>query len=474
MIAIQSIYTVTGLYLLWMAWCSLRDPQHPRRSGTSAFWGLLGLSMLLGQSHPFVVIAGITVFGTIALPVYSLVLAHANDHISADQILGASAKLILPWLLGALGAPAALVGFVVPIREAGVLLPQLAVAAYIRRMPLRKPVWIAGSLLSALALALIALAAATTRGAVAGWLILLLLTVFSLARGLCSVSAKDVLGKTVSKARRGNLMGLSAGMAGTLTLALGLYLQLAADGGDGSVTVLVALLAGGALLFVLSALVFRLTLEQPGATEGGGNALDTALQSIGLLRTDPLFRQFVLVRIALLSVALASPFYVLLLQEASGGVLAGLGLLVIASGLASSLSAPIWGRLSDRSARLVMAAASATAGVVGIVTWALAFTDPSLIGNPYLFALLFLVLNIAHAGVRLGRKVYLVDMATADTRAAMVAVSNTVIGVVMLAAGLVGVLGDLFGAAAVILVLGIGSLGAAVYALGLREVSEPA
>lgn len=66
---------------------------------------IAAISMLLGQSHPFVVIAGITVFGTIALPVYSLVLAHANDHISADQILGASAKLILLYGLGAMAGP---------------------------------------------------------------------------------------------------------------------------------------------------------------------------------------------------------------------------------------------------------------------------------------------------------------------------------------------------------------------------------
>ena len=38
-------------------------------------------------------------------------------------------------LLGALGAPAVFVGFLVPIREAGVLLPQLLIAAYIRRLP---------------------------------------------------------------------------------------------------------------------------------------------------------------------------------------------------------------------------------------------------------------------------------------------------------------------------------------------------
>src|SRR5210317_2573423 len=50
----------------------------------------------------------------------------------ADEI--ASAKLIIPWLFGMLGVPAIFTGFLVPIRESGVLLPQLVVAAFIRRM----------------------------------------------------------------------------------------------------------------------------------------------------------------------------------------------------------------------------------------------------------------------------------------------------------------------------------------------------
>ena len=53
----------------------------------------------------------------------------------ADEL--SSARLILPWLPGSLAAPAAFVGFLVPIREACVLLPQSAVAAYIRRLPRR-------------------------------------------------------------------------------------------------------------------------------------------------------------------------------------------------------------------------------------------------------------------------------------------------------------------------------------------------
>jgi hypothetical protein len=256
----------------------------------------------------------------------------------ADEL--ASAKLVLPWLIGWLGAPALIVGLLVPIREAGVLIPQLAVAAYIRRLPVRKWVWIIGSLASAAALGLMALTAATLTGAAAGWVIVGFLILFSLMRGLCSVSAKDVLGKTVSKARRGNLMGLAAGIAGVLTLALGLSLQLI-DNDDTNALLFVLLLGGAALLFALASGVFVLIREQPGATEGGGNALAAALESIGLLRTDADFRHFVLVRTSLLSVALAPPFYVLLAQQSSGSDLGSLGLLIIASGLANSLSAPL-------------------------------------------------------------------------------------------------------------------------------------
>lgn len=383
----------------------------------------------------------------------------------------ASAKLVLPWMIGWLGAPALIVGLLVPIREAGVLLPQLAVAAYIRRLALRKWVWIIGSLASAAALALMALAAANLTGAVAGWVIVGLLLVFSLARGLCSVSAKDVLGKTVSKARRGNLMGLSAGLAGALTLALGIYLKLLGNGATDDI-LFVLLLGGAALLFALAAVVFVLIREHPGATSGGGNALAAATESIGLLCTDPLFRHFVLVRTALLGVALAPPFYVLLAQQESGSDLGSLGLLIIASGLANSVSAPIWGRFSDISARLVMVTSAMLAGLLGILTWAWVQLDVSA-PSGLSFAALFLLLGIAHAGVRIGRKVYLVDMASSDTRASMVAVSNTVIGIAMLAGGLIGLLGDLYGIAFVILVLGIASLAAGLTALRLREVSEP-
>lgn len=111
------------------------------------------------------------------------------------------------------------------------------------------------------------------------------------------------------------------------------------------------------------------------------------------------------------------------------------------------------------------------AGLLGVTVWTLAFSQSSLLDHDLAHAAVFLLITVAHGGVRLGRKVYLVDMATQRDRAAMVAVSNTVIGVAMLAGGSVGILADLLGPEDVILSLGVMSLAAAVYGLRLKDVS---
>ena len=387
----------------------------------------------------------------------------------ADEI--ASARLVIPWLFGALGVPATYTGFLVPIREAGVLLPQLLVAAAVRHMPVRKYVWLAGAVLSGFSMFGMAWAALELDGGSAGLVVLAMLVVFSLARGICSVSAKDVLGKTISKSRRGRLMGWSASLSGIAVLLLGVWLtasQTQASGGS----VFAALLTAGGVLWLLSTAAFAAIQEQPGATEGGGNALTVALGQLGLLRSDCEFRRFVAIRILLLSVALAPPFYVLVAQQATGSGLAGLGMLIVAGGLASSISSPFWGYLGDRSSRGVMALAAAGAGLLAVLTFAALALEWRPLTGEIGFAAIFLLLNVMHGGVRLGRKVYLVDMANADNRAAYVAVSNTVIGVAMLLGGLVGFIGDWLGAAAVLLLLGLLSLLAAAAALRLPEVSE--
>ena len=49
----------------------------------------------------------VTAFGVVSLPIYSLVIAHANDHLQKDQVLGASARLVMLYGVGSLIGPIA-------------------------------------------------------------------------------------------------------------------------------------------------------------------------------------------------------------------------------------------------------------------------------------------------------------------------------------------------------------------------------
>lgn len=396
---------------------------------------------------------------------FAYLLANSASKV-ADEL--SSARLILPWLLSAVGAPMALVGFLVPIREAGVLLPQLMVAAVVRRMARRKAVWLIGALLSAMSLLLMAAVALWAEGALAGSLLIVCLIIYSLARGLCSVSAKDVLGKTVSKTRRGTLMGYASGISGLSVLGFGVFLVMAQTPNDDPKMLSLFLLAA-ALLWLVGLFSFSAIEEAPGATEGGGNAFSVAISQMAIINNDRHFRQFLWARAWLLSIALLPPFYVVLVQQ-SGGSLLGLGGMIIASGLAASISAPVWGRMSDRSSRWVMMLAAMVSATMGISLWL--FDSQFAIDESlaWLTVIAYFILMICHGGVRLGRKAYLVDMATTENRASYVAVSNTVIGVVMLAGGLIGALADIWNTVSVIGMLSVLALVAMFQLYRLPEV----
>ena len=380
-----------------------------------------------------------------------------------DEI--ANPKTLLTWVMSFVAAPVALVGLLVPIRESGSLIPQLVIAAWVRQLARRKWVWVIGSVVQGAAMVGIGAVAWTLEGAAAGWAIIGLLVVFSLARGLCSVAHKDVVGKTIPKTRRGRLGGWSAAAAGAVALLVGVFLATPGTGGDDAAFYGALIAAAGCAWFAAAA-AFATVQEDPGATEGGGNALAEALRRLALLRDDRDFARFVLVRALFLVSALSAPYYMVLATDIGGADALSLGLFIIANGLASTVSAPIWGRMADRSSKQVMLRAATLASVLGIVVFAWAVVSPDAWESAWIYAAAFLVLGVAHNGARLGRKTYIVDMAGGSKRVDYVAVSNSVIGVVLLASGLLGVLAALISPVGVILVFAL--LGLFGVALGRR------
>lgn len=381
----------------------------------------------------------------------------------------ASPKITLAWLMGAIGAPAFLVGLLVPIREAGSLLPQLVIAEFIRRLAVRKYVWVIGSLFQALAIACIGLSALLLPGNVAGWAIILLLVLFSFARGFSSISAKDVLGKTIPKAQRGQTTGWAASAAGLVTLALGSFLILGVGHG-GDVVLYAWLIIGAAGLWLVAALIFVGIKEYGGETSKSSGLIGDALQRLSLLRDDAVFRHFVITRSLLLCSALSAPYYVSIAQGALGSPAELLGIFIIASGLASMLSGPLWGRFADQSSRLVMVLAVAMAAVLGVTVFVLAEFQQSWLHQAWLLPTLYFLLSVAHQGVRVGRKTYVVDIAEGNERTDYVAVSNTAIGFILLFTGVIGALGAVFSVPLVVLVLSLLGIVGAIMGYRLPEV----
>ena len=369
-------------------------------------------------------------------------------------------KIVLPWIMETISAPLFLLGFLVPIRESGSMIPQLVIAGFIRKMEIRKWIWVLGSVLQAASMAGMGFVAWTMEGAAGGWMIIALLIIFSLSRGLSSVAAKDVLGKTIPKSQRGKVTGWSASAAGLITLAYGIVLVFTPTD-NFTPAVYGLMLVSAALFWIAGAFVYAKIKEFPGETSGGANGFLEAIKRVNILKTDKPFRKFVITRSLLLCSALTAPYYVVLAQDKLGSPAYLLGLFVIADGAAGLISGPIWGKFADVSSRNVMIIAAALTAILGISVFMIDSLQSEWLSLIWVLPLVYFFLSIAHQGVRVGRKTYVVDLAEGNKRTDYVSVSNTLIGVILLLMGLTGTLATFLSISQIILVLSmLGVIGA--------------
>lgn len=378
-------------------------------------------------------------------------------------------KLVLTWLLNALGAPGYMIGALVPVREAGALLPQLGLARWIQSCRRRKGFWVGGSALQGLAALGIAAAAFLLEGALAGAAILACLALLATARASCSASYKDILARTVEKGARGSLSGAASGVAAAAVLGFAGLLSAGVIPLEPQAIALAIAVAGG--LWLAAAALFA-SLGEPADDADTSDGRDLAAMFSPLIEDSEL-RTYVAVRALLISTALAPPFIVMLSGADEDNGLGDLGLMIVASSAASILSSYVWGALSDRSSRMTLAIAGGVAtlalggaALVGFLTGGL--------GGAYLPVAFIFIAQIAYEGVRAGRKVHLTDMDADGQRAIYTALSNTLIGLLLFLGAGFGVIADSFGAETTLAILAALSAVAAPLALRLSEVQQDA
>ena len=395
--------------------------------------------------------------------VFSLASTKTGDGLS-------SPKLVLSWLLNAMGAPAFMVGLLVPIREAGSLLPQLFTADYIRRMPHRKWAWVAGSVVQSICIACMGATVLLFEGKTGGSMIVGLLAVFAIARSVSSVSYKDVLGKTVAKSTRGTATGTAGSIASGSVFCFGLLIATGVLPLTTKAIAIALFVAAGLWLFAAG--LFSTLTEERSDAEGAKKPANIARKQLHLLKDDPQLRRFILGRGLLTATALAPPYLLIMTGREGNRGLGDLGLFVIISAVAGMCSTYIWGRLADKSSRKVLILAGLIAAVALALAGATQFVSvPENILRWHLPAML-LLLMVAYQGVRLGRSTHLVDMAAQDTRAAYTAISNTAIGIILLISGAFGALAQTLGVGVTLLSFAAMSVAAAFVCTGLKEVQK--
>lgn len=380
-------------------------------------------------------------------------------------------KLVLPWLLTAVGAPGYFVAWLVPIRESLALLPQFFIAQWMQSFAIRKTLWSLGCIAQGFCVLAMAFVPWFLKASEAGFAILTLLTLFSLSRCLCSIVIKDVQGRTIDKQRRGRVSGLATSFAGVIAIGFAIALLLGWLSKESTAAISVVLFCAGSC-WVLAGLVYWQLQEFPSKDQQSKNNLSDQFSLYWRLLKQKPVQHFLLVRGLLISTALVAPFYVVLATRYSEGTISALGILLLLAGIANLTSGWIWGKLSDLSSRKVMSIAGTLCFLLALFVYMAEYFHWNISQSYYFYGFTLFLLYIGHAGVRLGRATYLMDMAKEHNRTQLVALSNTVIGIILLSAGgLIALLSNRSVESA-ILTLGICSLMAALLALKLPEVSQ--
>lgn len=343
-------------------------------------------------------------------------------------------KTVLTWVLTALGSPGAVIAMLVPIRESGSMLPQLIISSWVKRVRQRKHVFIIACLTQALAVASMGLSAMCLPSTAASWSVIVALSIFSIARAFCSISTKDVLGRSIPKGVRGRISGLSATISGFLSAISAMALILYR--GEQTITMLAWLLLAAGFLSLLGASFYIMVHEPVPDDSGPPPALGRDLKSrLSLVLRDSVFKKFIICRCLLLGSALASPLLVVLGQQNGGSLISLIGF-ILASGLASGLSSFFWGKLADTSGSLAMALGGIITAIVGLTSVGIALWAEGLANMIWCWPVLFLLFNLGYAGVRMGRTTWVVDAAEGDKRTDYVSASNTLIALCIIVMGL--------------------------------------
>jgi len=389
------------------------------------------------------------------------------------------ANTFFPAFVSLLTNNAVLIGLVSSLRNAGYLLPQLLVAGYAERLPLKKPLLMVVGLVNRLSILAMAAAAyfwAASNPGLALTVFFASLIVFALTDGINGVPWTDMVAKAIPSTRRGRLFGTMQFAGGLGAFAAGFLIRqiLASTSIPFPVNYALLMLIGFGLLCV-SFVGTMAVRESPGVTRAGTSLAAYFRRLPSAWKQSPAFQRMMSVRMLYSFLYLSLPFYVVYARTSLGLPESIIGVFISAQMAGSILAGLLWGTLGDRYGnRLVIrllglaAASTPLLALLASLMHRLGMTGLAIVP----FLLLFATIGATLSGMWMGFTNYLLDSVSDLDRPTYIGMMNTLIAPFTFLPLLGGVLVQYFSPEVLFVLTAVGIVLGNLRAIGLSEPRE--
>ncbi len=336
-----------------------------------------------------------------------------------------------------------LVGVAISLVQAGCVLPQLLVARVMRRRPsLSRPLMLSGIWTRFAVWGVIAALTLMTSARSIGFVfvIIVLLTIYSVAGGVAGLPLQQVVGETIAPDRRSSFFGWRLFFGGILAIFAGYLVNLVMDSGrlawptNYGVLFLLSFLTLGVAYTAMSLLRFP-NFVAP-LVNSDAPSIITELRAT--LRSYPVLPRLILVETLTGGITLLLPFLAIYGTEKLGFGLSWIGIFIIAQKAGGILGNLAWIPLGNkRGTRSVI--------LLGIVSGLLGSSLAWMFHTPVAFTLVFALLGLAQSGTLVGFSGYILEIGHDDIRPLLIAIEDTLLLPLYLTPLLGGLLADHLG-----------------------------
>ena len=356
-----------------------------------------------------------------------------------------SPSVVLPFLAVSLELPMFIAGALVSIRMAGNMISDVFLSQTISARERKKRGIAMTEIAIGACLLMAVVVAATGVVPLIGLAFVLAFFLIGLIEEIQSLMFTDLLGDHVRSKSRMVMQYVQLGFGGLGAIGLALLVhEITKENPPFSRHS--AVIAVSVAFFVLSGLSILAMSEIAHRPKGEGEAKPAKKRKFVENFTDIIamfderwFRRYMVMRLPLVVVSLAVPFFALIAAEAHHSSAKGLTAMIISSASGYLVSAPLWQLVNMKSHRAVMVTGNLMVAVTGAALLTVHYLG--LDHDIHLHAIALFIVTVAVTGIGSARKLYFWDVAPKDQRVKGAAAVKSIcrISAVIVSAALAGV-----------------------------------